>query len=370
VDPAADHPEDETTLTSVDDVALLLRKPDSLRIVFQPVVDLRTGSVAGYEALTRVANWPARSPELWFSAADRAGLAPQLEAVALAAALRARPDLRAGQFLTVNLSGGVLSHPLVAEVLAAQQTLEGLVADLSELSRMVAADLDALAALRARGLMIAATVTQAGLGELAEIGRVGPDLLALGRDLVAGVHADPLRARLVRSVVEVGRESGAGVLAQGLEALEDVRFLQLAGVRLGQGWLLGRARPVLLPAPDEAADLIRACWEEALTVTRVGRLALPVPSVGQAQGSDWAARVDREGHLESLVRRDGTTVRAVDVLRLRASQDLRAAAARLLSAGPGRRPHGLVAVVDDEGRFVGLVDADALLREALTDPAG
>ena len=76
----------------------LLEDPDALAIVFQPIVDLRTGRVAGYEALTRVNRTPYQPPDQWFAKAHRCGLGYALEAKALAAAL-ATPGRPADTYL-------------------------------------------------------------------------------------------------------------------------------------------------------------------------------------------------------------------------------------------------------------------------------
>ena len=49
--------------------------PAAIRVVFQPIVDLARGPVAGYELLTRFAGPPQASPDVWFGAAARVGLA-------------------------------------------------------------------------------------------------------------------------------------------------------------------------------------------------------------------------------------------------------------------------------------------------------
>ena len=69
------------------EIVSVLEDPDALTMVFQPVLDLRTGRVAAYEALARFNRTPVRSPDKWFAQAHRFGLGAALEARALAAAL-------------------------------------------------------------------------------------------------------------------------------------------------------------------------------------------------------------------------------------------------------------------------------------------
>ena len=70
-----------------EQIVNLLQRDDSIRMAFQPILDLRTGAVAGYEALARFVTPETRPPNAWFAQAHRFGLGYELEARALAAAL-------------------------------------------------------------------------------------------------------------------------------------------------------------------------------------------------------------------------------------------------------------------------------------------
>ena len=357
-----------------EQIARLLRRPENLRSVYQPIVDLRSGDCVGYEALTRVAEWPARSPQPWFQAASRTGLAAQLEAAALVTALRGRSQLPPDRFLTVNVGPTALGHSVVTDVLLDQGDLRGLVVELTDISSVIGEGrhVEVLGGLRERGLFVAVDITDAGLSELDRVFSLKPDLVKLDRGLIKGAHANPVRDRLIRLVVSLAEENGAAVQAEGVEALEDARFLQFVGVRMGQGWLFGRARPGFLPPSSEVTSWLQATWEENITMTRVGRLAVPIGRVGDPRSpGQWLADVDGAGRLRALVSQDGlTTIAASNIVRLRASHDLRGAARRVLAAGESRRPFDLIVVTDDTGKFVGLIDHETLLREALAAPAG
>src|SRR5437763_1885854 len=76
-------------------VQTVLSLPDGVVPVFQPLVSLTTGQVAGFEALARFPHPPARRPDEWFAVAQRVGLGPELEARAVRAAHR-RVGVRRG----------------------------------------------------------------------------------------------------------------------------------------------------------------------------------------------------------------------------------------------------------------------------------
>lgn len=275
-DPGLDaerHPEHDTehdpqNLHELEErIAHVLRSPEMLRSVHQPIVDLRAGECVGYEALVRVAEWPARSPLPWLDAAARAGLVAPLEAAALTASLRARLTMPGERFLAVNVSATSLTDPAVRRVFDEEDDLARLLVTPGPATDLTARETRAaLAALRERGATIAVTLHEAGRSELAAVAAVRPGVVALDRAFGLDLHTDPVRRRLVATVVDFTADLGGTVLAEGIEAVADARSLRDLGVRLGQGWLFGRARPgfappstgaiaALGPQQDEDADV-------------------------------------------------------------------------------------------------------------------
>ncbi|HET9188848.1 MAG TPA: EAL domain-containing protein, partial [Acidothermaceae bacterium] len=135
----------------------VLTDPRQPRLLFQPIVDLTKGSIAGYEALARFDGPVEATPDKWFAAAARAGLGPALESRVVRAALAARESLPPNCFLTVNVTPRALtSAPVMDEFLRGGE-LTGLFVELTE--EQAISDPDAmrrdLARLRDRGAMIA-----------------------------------------------------------------------------------------------------------------------------------------------------------------------------------------------------------------------
>ncbi len=343
-----------------EEVARLLGRPEALRCVYQPVVDLHTGDCAGFEALTRIVDWPAHSPQPWFTAAIRAGLAGRLEAASLQQAVKVRHELGPEQFLAVNVTAAHLDEVVVLDALREQPDPAALVVELGYPDGATETVPEtALSALRTSGVRVACDVTDGRRGELDRMARLRPDLVKLDVALVKGAPENLVSNRLVRLVVGMADDMGAVVQAEGVESLDDARYLQGVGVRLAQGWLFGRARPSLQPPPGEVSSWLRTSWQETVAATRTGRLAQPLV--------DLTAELDDDGRLLALVDPDGTRIPASRMLRLRAAQDLRSAAVRVLASGPDRRPWGVLAVTDDDGRFLGVTDVDALMREVIAE---
>ncbi|MGY1750552.1 EAL domain-containing protein [Modestobacter sp. SYSU DS0511] len=263
-----------------EDCRPLLAGADDLSIVFQPIVDLATATVAGYEALARFPG--TASPDVWFAAAAEGGLGAQLEALALRRALAALPDLPPNTFLTVNVSPHLLDSGPVAAALAEPATLRRVVIELTE--HLPTPDLAALrgqtAALRGRGALIAIDDAGSGWSGLQQIAEVRPQLVKLDRALVSGADTDPVKAALAEMVGAFTNRIDAWLLAEGIETPGELAAFARLGVPLAQGWLLGRPAPSFAPLSAEAEQLVRASIARAQLSESVASLLRPVRQHG------------------------------------------------------------------------------------------
>jgi EAL domain-containing protein (putative c-di-GMP-specific phosphodiesterase class I) len=258
-----------------------------LRSVFQPVVALATGHVAGYEALARFPTLPDRTPASVFAQARRCGLAPELESEAIRTALRAGARRPKGTWLALNASPLALDSPEIAAALP--DDLHDVVIEITE-QELVTDDEafeTSIAALRERGARIAIDDAGSAYAGLTHIVRVQPEIIKLERTLVAGVRRRPDKAALIDCLVGFAQRTGALVCAEGIESLDDLAVLADLDVSYGQGYALARPSPPWSKvAPTVAAELLRWSVE--------GR-ASDVPPF------DLAASADRR--LERLVER-------------------------------------------------------------------
>lgn len=239
------------------EIVAVLEDPDGIVPVFQPIVDLQSGEIAGYEALARFPDFAdARTPDVWVAEAHRCGLGPDLEAQAVRAALST--ERRHGGFLSVILSPSVAASKQILNNLPVN--LDDVVVELTEHESLVGSQealMDALDELRARGARIAVDDAGAGYAGLRQIMRLRPDIIKLDRDLVAGVGQDPARAALIECFVTFAGRTDAQICAEGIEDAADLRALAELGVHYAQGYLLARPAapwaPIVLPG-QEASD--------------------------------------------------------------------------------------------------------------------
>jgi diguanylate cyclase (GGDEF)-like protein len=239
----------------------LLEREQPVAPVFQPVVNLATGRIVGYEALARFEASGRRSPDIWFAQAHGCGLGAELEAAAIRAAL-APTGRPLDAHLAINLSPTGLGSAAVASTL--QGSLEGLVIEITE--HEFVPDDESLAAtiadLRRRGAKVAVDDAGAGHAGLKQLMRVKPDIVKLDRDLIREIHRDPARTALVESFVRFARDVGATVCAEGIEKLEELEVLADLDVQWGQGYVLARPAPPWAGVSPAAAELCREALAE------------------------------------------------------------------------------------------------------------
>jgi EAL domain-containing protein (putative c-di-GMP-specific phosphodiesterase class I) len=221
---------------------------EGLTMVVQPIVDIVTGEVHAFEALARFGEGRADATPLhWFALATQLGGRPALERACLHQALELLPRRPAGTSLSVNLSAPVLCEPLTLQMLDAAaarhpQRLRGLIVEITE-ETLVEGDQQlrgAIGPLIADGAVLAVDDMGAGYSGMRQITAVRPAYLKIDRSLAAGIDTDPERSALVAALAGYARQVGAHLVVEGVETTAELRVLRRIGVRLVQGYRLGR----------------------------------------------------------------------------------------------------------------------------------
>jgi diguanylate cyclase (GGDEF)-like protein len=222
---------------------------------FQPIVDLRTGTMISAEALAR---WhhPARGdldPRRFLTAVERSGLLPAFaEAVldqALAAMLRWR-SLGVDAPVAVNASPRSLLDPTFPRMVKARLAAHGaaghdLVIEQTESLTLGQVDMvgGVLLELREAGVRLALDDFGTGYSSLAMLAKVPVYELKIDRGFVSAMAGSPEAAAVVRSTIELGRSLDLLVVGEGVESEEQRRVLWTLGCPAGQGHLFARPVP-------------------------------------------------------------------------------------------------------------------------------
>jgi EAL domain-containing protein (putative c-di-GMP-specific phosphodiesterase class I) len=232
---------------------------DAVTTVFQPLIDLHTERLVGYEALARGplgTRW--ESPAALFTAAAAVNRVPQLDWACRAAAFRAATaaGLPDDVPLFVNVepaSIGTPCPPHLAETVSAAAGRLRIVYEVTE--REVARDpaglLAAVSRARAGSAGIALDDVGAEPASLAMMPLLDPDVIKLDLRLIQG-RTSPDVAAIVTAVLAHAERTGARILAEGIEEPRHIDIARTLGASLGQGYLLGRPAP-LPPHPGRGA---------------------------------------------------------------------------------------------------------------------
>jgi len=209
--------------------------------VFQPVVELGSGAVVGYEALTRFSD--GTRPDLRFEDALAVGMGPDLERATLEASFEAAGPLPASAWLSVNVSPSVIQDgrtlPDLLDRWAWLTVLE--VTEHEPIADYPAfrAALDELGP-RAR---LAVDDAGAGFAGLRHILELRPSFVKLDVALVRNVDADPARQALIAGMAHFASQADVALIAEGIETEAERHMLEGLGVTLGQGYLFARPAP-------------------------------------------------------------------------------------------------------------------------------
>jgi diguanylate cyclase (GGDEF)-like protein/PAS domain S-box-containing protein len=224
-----------------------------LVVHYQPVVDLTTGAIIGFEALVRWQH-PLRGllqPGAFIPFAEEVGLIDVVDRFVLAEACAqlhywqqrdlVPPDME----ISVNLSARELTDPgtatHVSEMLAgAAFDPSNLILEITESAMMRDTDtvVQNLHALRALGLRIAVDDFGTGYSSLAYLEQFPVDILKIDRSFVAALSDDD-QTGLAQAVIQIAETLGLMTVAEGVESAEQATRLRALGCRAAQGYHLG-----------------------------------------------------------------------------------------------------------------------------------
>jgi EAL domain-containing protein (putative c-di-GMP-specific phosphodiesterase class I) len=209
-------------------------------MVLQPIWQCGMDRPCGFEALARFPQLPHRTPDLWFAEAVEVGCGVRLELAAMAEALKTLSLLPADTYLSLNASPATIVGDALPALLAPWPAGR-IVLELTEHWAIddYAAIEAALAPLRASGIRLAVDDAGAGYANFQHILRLAPDIIKLDMALTRSVDTDLSRRALTSAMMVFVRDTGAMVVAEGVETAAEWRTLEQLGVRYGQGFFLG-----------------------------------------------------------------------------------------------------------------------------------
>jgi diguanylate cyclase (GGDEF)-like protein len=248
-DPDKDHGHvDEGMRAELSSAITAVIEAGSLTPVYQPIVELETGRVSGYEGLVRVPKQStfAHAGAL-FDAAEVAGRVHDLDRAALEVVLRGARDMDDDVTLSVNVSPRTLeSAQFSATAFLAILRRHGfsparVILELTE--RESIRDPErlrvALRGVQMAGVRVAADDVGAGNAGLRLLSQFQFDVVKIDLSLVQRAGDDRTHS-VLRSIVEMAQRMNARTIAEGVETSSQLRTARRLGITAGQGYLLGR----------------------------------------------------------------------------------------------------------------------------------
>ncbi|HYK42018.1 MAG TPA: EAL domain-containing protein [Thermoanaerobaculia bacterium] len=227
----------------------------SLFVEFQPIFDLTSGDILGFEGLLRGrgSDGGTRLAADLFPAARRLGIELPFERLSWTLVLEAAARLPEPSMLFLNVNPTLLTGTdtglsmLGAEAERVNFPYARLALDLVEIERVDLLDRLALAlgVPHDLGVSIALDDITSGYGTIKYCAGLSPRWIKVDSGITRGIASDPRRRAVLRLLSEVGRDGRVGLIAEGIEEPEDLDVCVNEGVLAAQGYFL--ARPSVEP---------------------------------------------------------------------------------------------------------------------------
>lgn len=220
--------------------------------MYQPIVELPTRQVLGYEALSRADSVDAQRLGVHlFVAASRAELDGELDQACRKLSIHRRPTMNQGQKLFINCLPPTFFEPnrelneLIDSWLGDGLTPSQLVFEVTEqiTHEQALRIMPTVNRLRAQGFQFALDDVGTGAANLRLLAELEPDYIKMDIGLTMGIAQSYRKRELAEYLQELARKSNARLIAEGIEREDDLEVIIDLGISLGQGYLLGRPQP-------------------------------------------------------------------------------------------------------------------------------
>jgi EAL domain-containing protein (putative c-di-GMP-specific phosphodiesterase class I) len=257
----------EQTRSRRDRTAMLdkILLEESVTTVFEPIVQLASNEVIGYEALSRgPAGTGLESPFALFATAELADREYELDSLCRRRALANARGIDPAQLLFLNILPTCIQDPdfqaaHVRETLASLGLgPRNLVLEISERQAISNFPIfrEAIDHFSGLGFRIALDDTGAGFSSLEAALELQPDFLKIDMSLVRSIEESPEKQEVLRGLQSLSAKMGSRVIAEGIETAEELAAIVALGIECGQGFYLGRgsaAPSTATPSPEPGA---------------------------------------------------------------------------------------------------------------------
>lgn len=252
---------DLTADSRFSEIAMLARELERVidmvqfRTVFQPILNLKSNEVLGYEALARGPNnTPFENPDFIFNIASKGRLLLKAERLAKMSAMELSRDIPEKYKLFLNIESELLIKPeeiliMLREVgcrpgrIVFEITERKAVKDFEHLRSVVKL-------LRDEGYEFAIDDAGSGYASMESIAILDPHYIKIDQSIIRGINNNKAKQDVVKAFINLSRRRHALLIAEGIEQEKECKLLKSLGIHYGQGYLFAHPGfpPPLLPA--------------------------------------------------------------------------------------------------------------------------
>jgi len=243
-------------------------------MAFQPIVDIRRGCVFAYEALVRGPDGqPAGEVLAAVGDSERYGFdqACRVKAISLAARLGL---IDTGAMLSINFLPNAVYRPetcIQATLRVARETklpTERIMFEITEVEKVKDREhlKGIVEAYRKMGFTTAIDDFGAGYAGLSLLAGFQPDILKVDMELTRNIEQSQVRQAIVENLAGLCRQLGIRLVAEGIESLGELAFLERIGIELFQGYLFAKPRFEALPSVDWPAHFGHETSDETISL--------------------------------------------------------------------------------------------------------
>lgn len=217
---------------------------------YQPIIDLNTGAVAGFEALARVVDSDGAVRTAGAEIEEIEQRTDSLRALIWTILNAIRRDIvplferHQHFYVSVNIPPVILGSgqilPIVEE-LKLTPYLSRIVCEVTERQALTSVGRSALERARQSGMSVAIDDFGTGHSGLMQIVGLDFDILKIDHSLIETILTNQTAARMLRGIVALAAALRLRTVAEGVETWEEAFFLRAAGVDCGQGWFWSKA---------------------------------------------------------------------------------------------------------------------------------
>jgi EAL domain-containing protein (putative c-di-GMP-specific phosphodiesterase class I) len=218
---------------------------NKIDIHYQPIFNLNSNRITGYECLARFKTIPYRTPDIWFKEASQVNLGEQLEIKAIKNAIRGIDAFSEDTYIAINISPVFVLNGAVARVLEGVD-LRRIVLEITE-HAPISNYLDfrnALKPLRKLGMRLAVDDVGSGYSSFQHVVELEADIIKLDISLTQNINSSPRKYLLAKALCAFSKAINGGIVAEGVETLEELEALRELGVDAVQGYFIGHPMPI------------------------------------------------------------------------------------------------------------------------------